>query len=74
MIWSQDNWTIGTSGMGIPDDRQFDCQRAAGFTLAAGLAAHHRMKSDAASSLILDEVAPEHNTQVFPPASVSFHD
>ncbi len=31
MVWSQDNWTIGTSGMGIPDDSGYDCQRAAGF-------------------------------------------
>ncbi len=35
MIWSQDNWTIGTSGMGLPDDRQFDCQRVNGFIPAA---------------------------------------
>ena len=35
MVWSQDNWTIGTSGMGIPDDRPSDCQCAGGFTLTA---------------------------------------
>ncbi len=74
MVWSQDNLTFVESEIGFSDDRGCDCQRAAGFTLVAGLAAHHRMKSDAASSLTLDEVAPEHNTQVFPPASVSFHD
>jgi hypothetical protein len=60
MVWSQDNWTIGTSGMGIPDDRQLDCQRADRFTMTAPFHSSIDLLSAAPHYSLMRSAAPQH--------------